>query len=51
MALDKTAKNTIGCAYYIVRDSSLLCMEDVVRSDDDDAVEARELGRYAMMLC
>lgn len=34
MALDKTSRNTIGCAYYVAREGTLLCMEEMEDAED-----------------
>lgn len=33
LALDKTSRNTIGCAYYVARDGVLYCMEDITSAE------------------
>ena len=34
MAVDKAGKNTIGCSYYVARESLLLCMDDIEDADE-----------------
>lgn len=41
MAIDRHQKGTIGCAYYVARDETLYCLQDMTQGNMD-AIDKRE---------
>lgn len=50
MAIDRQQKGTIGCAYYVAREETLYCLQDVTIGSLE-AIETREFTMSYRPLC